>query len=325
LNGTEVAALLEGLCVWLRGRGELEPQTLCPVPGVRLVIGDEPTPAVGRGSRGGKTNAEKCAARRARNAARPHLDPTATPPPTPHPGSPPDPEPTPLAGVATPLPTPLDPTSPGVASPSALPLSGSDGCNSSGENNHNNRSGARAEPTPPTPLPTPHAVSHPRSLEDALSLPLLERAQLCAKADSSGDSFRAQAMCPHQWPELQKLAARFREITGLEHVQAGPWPNANTKRLVELLAVPQLPSVIERAFAALEGSSWWEQPEKRRLGLAGISPRVLEGLLTERGQPRPGAASRDLVRRVRGSSGQASTPEPLGASVERLVAAGGVK
>lgn len=159
----------------------------------------------------------------------------------------------------------------------------------------------------------------PRNLEDSLRIGLSERAQACFAADQRGDSFRAQAMCPHDWPELQELAEHFRAATGLEHVQAGPWPNATTKRLVELLAVHP-PATIRGAFDALPESSWWEDPAKRRLGLAGISPRVLEGLLTERGEQRLKRSTRELVRRAREAG--AIAPESLGATLGRVVSGG---
>jgi hypothetical protein len=126
---------------------------------------------------------------------------------------------------------------------------------------------------------TPPIARLPRSLSEALELPLMERAQMLWKVRDA--AFDAEAFNAHAWPELQELARAFREASGLAHVQAGPWPNAATKRLVELLAVPHLPSTIREAFCALKTSSWWSTPERRRLGLAGISPRVLEGLLTE--------------------------------------------
>jgi hypothetical protein len=126
---------------------------------------------------------------------------------------------------------------------------------------------------------TPPIARLPRSLSEALELPLMERAQMLWKVRDA--AFDAEAFNAHAWPELQELARAFREASGLAHVQAGPWPNAATKRLVELLAVPHLPSTIREAFRALKTSSWWSTPERRRLGLAGISPRVLEGLLTE--------------------------------------------
>jgi hypothetical protein len=156
-------------------------------------------------------------------------------------------------------------------------------------------------------------LSDPQSttiIAEALDLPLLERAQLTFSAEQGGDPHRAQATCPHEWPELQDLAEHFRRVTGLEHVQAGPWPNANTKRLVELLAVPHLPSTIKQAFDALPGSTWWEQPDKRRLGLAGLSPRVVEGLLTER-VGRPKDSTRALLRRVRDAGGPAALANVL--------------
>jgi hypothetical protein len=138
----------------------------------------------------------------------------------------------------------------------------------------------------------------PRNLTEAVALPLLERAQLCHRATVKGDAFTAEAMCPHKWDEIQDLAAAFREATGLDHVLAGPWPNPTTKRLVELLATPHLPGTIKQGFKALRTSSWWSKPERQRLGLAGISARVLEGLLTEASGTRQGGLSTDAIERL---------------------------
>lgn len=91
--------------------------------------------------------------------------------------------------------------------------------------------------------------------------------------------FDAEPFNPHAWEELQALVDSFRRHSGVSHAKAGPWPHPTTKRLVELLAVPHQPSEIEAAFAALPRFAWWA--EKRHLGLAAISPRVLESLLTE--------------------------------------------
>lgn len=68
MKGHEAAALLGGLCVLLRGRDELRPETFA-LPGIRVAI--EPSrPERGRGSRGGMSNAAKCRAYRQRKGSR---------------------------------------------------------------------------------------------------------------------------------------------------------------------------------------------------------------------------------------------------------------
>lgn len=136
----------------------------------------------------------------------------------------------------------------------------------------------------------------PRNLSEALGLPLLERAAMLWKLRDS--SFDAEVFCAHQWDEIQDLAQAFRDATGMKHEKAGPWPDPRTKRLVELLATPHLPSELKAAFAALPRSSWWSNPEKRRYGLAGISPRVLAGVLTEADGPRGGRLSPQEIERL---------------------------
>ncbi|HEU4617285.1 MAG TPA: hypothetical protein VFV10_04555 [Gammaproteobacteria bacterium] len=153
-----------------------------------------------------------------------------------------------------------------------------------------------------------------------MRLPLLERAQLAFACEQRGETHLVRAMCPHEWPELQELAEYFRRVTALAHVQAGPWPSAATKRLVEMLAAPHLPSTIRQGFDALPDSSWWEDPTRRRLGLAGVSPRVLEMVLTERAEKRPKSSTRELVRRVREAG--AGAPEALGTMLGRVVSGG---
>lgn len=287
MTGTEAAEALEGLARLVRARAECTADELVGLLAMALGVRSAPTePAHKSGPRGGMSNAEKCRRHRKR-----HRDteptPVATPPTRVVPVSP--------TRVATPQTTPNDTTPTPVGPPLASPpfRSGSSGFS---EKTTTTDPEMRAHETGvATPKPTP-VVRRPRNLGEALALPLLDRAAMLWQLRDS--SFDAEVFCAGQWPELQALAQAFRDATGMKHEKAGPWPDPRTKRLVELLATPHLPSELKTAFEALPRSSWWSNPDKRRHGLAGISPRVLAGVLTEADEPRAARMSPQEIERL---------------------------
>jgi hypothetical protein len=264
VKGSAIAALLEGVAAWAREQSDVEPAQLRLMLAPLLPSTPE-RPASGRGARGGMTNAEKCAARRANRAAErsgsptPN-DPSSTPQAHRPSGIEGDPIPDPTTPVVTPHPTPNDPSS----TPRLIRLGSSsisDDCFEKTTTTGSGEAGA-------TPRSTPE---NDPSLEDF--------AKACI--DASADAETIRGLRPHERLEYRVAVDQFRESTGFEHVVLGAWPDPNVKRLTELFARPVTPEQFAEACEFLPRSTWWKDPHHRTLGLAGLSPRVVERVLSE--------------------------------------------
>ncbi len=120
------------------------------------------------------------------------------------------------------------------------------------------------------PESAPSAAAIPRNLEEALKIPICERAKLI---DSRPDL--AQWLQPEAWSEVKRLVKAFEEATGKPSRRGAYDRDGGIRALVALYSVGYMPSDLERAIRATVASDWWTKDGVVR-GLQSFSIEVVE-------------------------------------------------
>lgn len=150
---------------------------------------------------------------------------------------------------------------------------------------------APAEAPKPEPAAAPAAAStpasvadwvRPRTLEQALTLPVCARAQVVADGEREGLGDWLQA---ERWPEVQRLAEVLEECTGQRRPLAKYSRDGGVRAIVALYAAGFMPGDLERALRIVTKEPWWTRDGATR-GLQSLSPEVVSRALSKAAVPR---------------------------------------
>lgn len=177
--------------------------------------------------------------------------------------------------------------------------------------------------TPEKPAPAPQKPRLPGNLEEALRVPICERAELITSGKVA-----AQWLEPQKWPEVVGVEAELAAGEGRKPLPLGSYDRDNGVRaVVELYAIGFMPGDVKRVARKLPSEAWWRSGEGKR-GLATLSPEVMrralaagsdDGGLLERVK----ADERARLRRGEPESGAMPIAGVVGDVLGKLVAGGG--
>lgn len=165
--------------------------------------------------------------------------------------------------------------------PSATRTGTSDGRDQSGA-----RTGPVRQADPKEPMKEPKKEASrararpPARIEEALALPVAERAKLLLERPREAERLR-----PQQWPEVKKIAEAFARAIGRERKLAEFARDSGLQAIVALLAAGNSVEEVEWAAGNLPRQAWWRSSGRTR-GLASLSPEVVARALGERDQSR---------------------------------------
>jgi hypothetical protein len=159
-----------------------------------------------------------------------------------------------------------------VASPVTVPVTVSDATVTSQKNRIEMK---RNEEIPQTPkaAAAPVAGSPPRNLDEAMALPLTDRAGWCVRRGDVADWVE-----PKLWPEVVQVANDFGSAVGVREVKLGSYSRDSALRaIVELFAAGYTPENLQSAAVAAKSSPYF----KDKRGLTAFTPEVVRRLLAD--------------------------------------------
>lgn len=145
---------------------------------------------------------------------------------------------------------------------------------------------AKPCPVPSRPDPDPRAADAalpraqqrrlPSNLEEALKLPIAERAKLCTDEPS-----RAEWLEPESWPEVRAVAEALAESLRQPSVLGG-WRDRGVQAVVALFAAGLTPEQAVAAARTAKTDPWWQGGKR---GLSSLTPEVARRALMAQPQP----------------------------------------
>ena len=134
----------------------------------------------------------------------------------------------------------------------------------------------------------------PGNLEDALRVPVCERAALVVSGRVA-----AQWVQPERWPEVVEVAAALAEGEGRQPLPLGRYDHdAGVRAVVELYAAGFVPSDVKRVARKVPTQAWWTAGDRKR-GLANLSAEVMRRGLDDHPSDGGLLAAADRAREAR--------------------------